>query len=128
MELRVTMLCVNTPVVTFQTISRNDNLTLKFRSRHTFAQTAVGVILILFERACSCSVCCFVVEATFSACSATNTHVSIVITSFITARRHCKSPFLNSVRHKYKRSSQVKTERTVKCYVMSASKTLQVVE
>jgi hypothetical protein len=49
-ELRVTMLCVNTPLVTFQTISRNDNLTLKFHSRHTFVQTAIGVIL-LFESA-----------------------------------------------------------------------------
>jgi chorismate-pyruvate lyase len=48
-ELRVTMLCVNTPVVTFETISSNDNLTLKFRSRQTFVQTPIG--LILFERA-----------------------------------------------------------------------------
>ena len=35
-ELRVTMLCVNTPLVTFQTISHNDNLTLKFLLRQTF--------------------------------------------------------------------------------------------
>jgi hypothetical protein len=80
------MFCVNTPLVTFQTINRNDNLTLEFRSRRqTIVETAIRVIL--FEIACL--VCCFVLEVTLLAHSVTNTQVSIVLTLCIKERKHC---------------------------------------
>ena len=68
MDFRVTMLCVSTPLVTFQTISRNDNLTLKFSFRTNIRANDHWSDIVRQSL-----VCCFILEVNLSANSVTST-------------------------------------------------------